>query len=174
MGSQAVDKLTAAYLKKSNLTEKLKSEVDTAEKKEIKAQIKEQQQIIETKAGELKDRMKSLQETDDGRIIVEAVLQTRQNNLEKKIEDNNSKKNKPKIKKTTIEKLVETHALDEKQKDDGSTPEPVDPKLILLSKLSKVQRSVYQKTCDVLDNESTLTPSHIETLKLKILKRIIK
>lgn len=174
MGSQAVDKLTAAYLKKSDLAEKLKAEIDDTEKKEIKSQIKEQEQIIETKAGELKDRMATLQETNEGRIIADAVIQTRQNNLEKKIDDNNSKKNKPKIRKTTIEKLVEKHACNEQQKEGDSVAEPVDPKTELLSKLSKEQRSVYQKTCDVIDNEPTLTPSYIETIKMKILKRIAK
>lgn len=174
MGSQAVDKLTAAYLKKSELTARLNSTTDASDKKDIRARIHEQDKIIETKAGELIDRKSTLQETDEGRMIADAVIQTRQSNLEKKIEDNNSKKNKPKIRKTTIEKLVEKHSSDEKTKEEEPTPEPQDPKMVLLSKLSREQRTVYQKTCDVIDNEPTLTPSYIEALKMKILKRIAK
>lgn len=177
MGSQAVDKITAAYLKKSELAAKLTNENDPIEKKKIKEQIKVQEEVITTKSAEFQDRLENLESTSEGKIVVETLLEARQKSLNKKIEDNNSKKSKPQIKSVTITKLVEKNSQKPKEIDDkqGEKPEEIkNPKVILVSKLSKENKKAYDKVCEVIDNEPTLTPSYIESLKMKILKKLAK
>lgn len=177
MGSQAVDKITTAYLKKSELSAKLSNENDPSEKKKIKEQIKVQEEVISTKSAEFQDRLENLESTDEGKIVVETLLEARQKSLNKKIEDNNSKKSKPQIKSVTITKLVEKTTQkpkNEESKQDEKTEEIKNPKVILVSKLTKESRKAYDKVCEVIDNEPTLTPSYIESLKMKILKKLAK
>jgi len=177
MGSQAVDKLTTAYLKKSELSAKLSTENDPAEKKKIKEQIKVQDEVITTKAAEFQDRLENMESTTEGKIVAETLLEARQKSLNKKIEDNNSKKSKPQIKTVKITKLVEKNTQnkkDEEVKQEDKPEEIKNPKVILVSKLSKENKKAYDKVCEVIDNEPTLTPSYIESLKMKILKKLAK
>lgn len=174
MGSQAVDKLTGAYLKKASLSASLAATTDPEEKKQIREQIKVQSDIIETKATELQDRLNSLQDTDEGKIVAETVIQTRERIFEDKIKENNSKQSKPKIRRTTISKLVENNVSNESPSNNDESPKPKDPKADLLCRLTREQKAIYNKVCDVIDNESRLNPSYIETLKMKILKKIAK
>lgn len=177
MGSQAVDKITTAYLKKSELAAKLPDENDPTEKKKIKEQIKVQEEVITTKSAEFQDRRENLESTSEGKIVVESLLKARQKSLNKKIKDNNSKKSKPQIRSVTITKLVEKNTQKPKEQDNKQDEKPEDnknPKVILVSKLSKEDKKVYDKVCEVIDNEPTLTPSYIESLKMKILKKLAK
>lgn len=178
MGSQAVDKLTSAYLKKSELKAKLSKETDPDEKKSIGKQIKEQESILTTKAEELQERLDSLGSTEEGKIIANTVLGARQKALDKKIEDNNAKKSKPQIKTVSISKLVEKNTQENPKKHDileDHKVEPLNsPQTILATKLSKWGKKVYDKVCEVIDNEPTLTPSYVESLKLKILKKLAR
>lgn len=177
MGSQAVDKLTTAYLKKSELSAKLSTENDPAEKKKIKEQIKVQDEVITTKAAEFQDRLENMESTTEGKIVADTLLEARQKSLNKKIEDNNSKKSKPQIKTVKITKLVEKNTQnnkDEEVKQEDKPEEIKNPKVILVSKLSKENKKAYDKVCEVIDNEPTLTPSYIESLKMKILKKLAK
>lgn len=177
MGSQAVDKITTAYLKKSELAAKLTDENDPTEKKKIKEQIKVQEEVITTKSAEFQDRLENLESTSEGKIVVETLLEARQKLLNTKIEDNNSKKSKPQIKSVTITKLVEKNTQKPKEQDNKQDEKPEEiknPKVILVSKLSKENKKAYDKVCEVIDNEPTLTPSYIESLKMKILKKLAK
>lgn len=177
LGSQAVDKLTSAYIKKSELKAKLASEDDPEEKKSLNEQIKVQEEIMQTKASEFQDRLGGLETSTEGKIVAETLLDARQKALEKKISENNSKKSKPQIRAITISKLVEKKTKDKKEneeKEEGKPEEVKDPKITLIAKLSKESRKVYSKVCDVIDNEATLTPSYIETLKLKILNKLVR
>ena len=177
MGSQAVDKLTSAYIKKSELNTKLSKETDSEEKKRIKEKIKEQDEISISKAAELQERLEGLKATSEGEIIAEAVLGARQKAFEQKILDNNAKKSKPQIKATTISKLVEKNSSEKAKKEDKQEDKPrdeKDPKVALVSKLSKWGRKTYNKVCEVIDNEPALTPSYVESLKLKILKKLAR
>lgn len=177
MGSQAVDKLTSAYLKKSELKAKLLKETDPEEKKSISKQIKDQDTIVSTKAEELQERLENLGSTKEGKIIAETVLEARQKALDKKIEDNNSKKSKPQIKTVSISNLVEKHTQEKPIKENVVEEEPPtykSPQTVLISKLSKWGRKAYDKVCEVIENEPTLTPSYVETLKLKILKKLVR
>ena len=178
MGSQAIDKLTSAYWKKSELKAKLSKETDPNEKKIISKQIKEQESILSTKSGELQERLENLDSTEEGKIIAHTVLGARQKAFEKKIDDNNSKKSKPQIKNVSISELVEK-SIQENPHDtdiieDNRANNPNSPQTILISKLSKWGKKAYDKVCEVIDNEQTLTPSYIETLKLKILKKLAR
>ena len=177
MGSQAVDKITTAYLKKSELAAKLPDENDPTEKKKIKEQIKFQEEVISTKSKEYYDRLENLESTTEGKIVAETLIEARQKLLNKKIKDNNSKKSKPQIKSVTITKLVEKNTQKPKEQDNNQDEKPEEnknPKVILVSKLSKENRKAYDKVCEVIDNEPTLTPSYIESLKMKILKKLAK
>lgn len=177
MGSQAVDKLTSAYLKKSELKAKLLKETDPEEKKSISKQIKDQNTIVSTKAEELQERLENLGSTKEGKIIAETVLEARQKALDKKIEDNNSKKSKPQINTVSISNLVEKHTQEKPIKENVVEEEPPtykSPQTVLISKLSKWGRKAYDKVCEVIENEPTLTPSYVETLKLKILKKLVR
>ena len=177
MGSQAVDKITTAYLKKSELAAKLPDENDPTEKKKIKEQIKFQEEVISTKSKEYYDRLENLESTTEGKIVAETLIEARQKLLNKKIKDNNSKKSKPQIKSVTITKLVEKNTQKPKEQDNNQDEKPEEnknPKVILVSKLSKENKKAYDKVCEVIDNEPTLTPSYIESLKMKILKKLAK
>lgn len=177
MGSQAVDKITTAYLKKSELAAKLTDENDPTEKKKIKEQIKVQEEVISTKSKEYYDRLENLESTIEGKIVAETLIIARQKSLDKKIEDNNSKKSKPQIKSVTITKLVDKNTQKPKEHDNKQDEKPEEiknPKVILVSKLSKEIKKAYDKVCEVIDNEPTLTPSYIESLKMKILKKLAK
>ena len=177
MGSQAVDKITTAYLKKSELAAKLPDENDPTEKKKIKKQIKFQEEVISTKSKEYYDRLENLESTTEGKIVAETLIEARQKLLNKKIKDNNSKKSKPQIKSVTITKLVEKNTQKPKEQDNNQDEKPEEnknPKVILVSKLSKENKKAYDKVCEVIDNEPTLTPSYIESLKMKILKKLAK
>ena len=173
LGSQAVDKITSAYLRKSELSSKLASESDPEDKKEIREQIRVQEQIISTKSDELQDRLTAMEATEEGKIIAESVLQSRQSSFEKKVEDKNRKNKSGKsIKRTTITKIVESNNNGETV---PATPDtPTDPRAKLLMKLSKEQKATYNKICEVIEQEPTLTPTYIENLKFKILKRLAK
>lgn len=177
MGSQAIDKIISAYLKKSDLSAKLTSETDTSEKKKIKNQIKIQDELIATKSVEFKDRLGNLESSNEGHVVAETLIEARQKTLNKKIEENNSKKSKPHIKPVEIKSLVEKKSQKdvnvlEKEGEDKDTT--TNPKMILMSKLSKENKKIFDKVCEVIDNEPTLTPSYIESLKMKILKKLVK
>lgn len=177
MGSQAVDKITNAYLKKTELNAKLSQENDPAEKKNIKKQIKDQEEIISTKSAELKDRMGDLESSEEGKIVSDTLIKARQKLLDKKIADNNSKKSKPRIKSVAITKLIEKSTQEKKDVDDGSQEEKEDgknPKDTLLLRLSKEEKRFFNKICEVIDNELTLTPSYMESLKMKILRKLAR
>lgn len=177
MGSQAVDKLTGAYVEQSKLKARLASEDDPAEKKNIREQIKKQDEIITTKAREFIEKKESLESTSEGAIVAKTLIEAKQKALDEKIAENNTKKSKPKIKAVSISKLAE-----KKRKEDGKDAEKSEdgfegndnPKDTLLSKLSKEAKKTYRKVCEVIDNEPTLTPSYMESLKTKILKKLAK
>jgi hypothetical protein len=176
MGSQAVDKMINAYLEKSKLMARLPNEDDPSEKKVIKEQIKKQEEIIKTKAIELNEKKEDLESTPEGKIVAEAVIEARQKALNEKITENNSKKSRPKIKAVSIinliEKKQEKREAEEKQED--RIEDKKNPKDTLLSRLSKEEKKTFSKVCEVIDNEPTLTPSYMESLKTKILKKLAK
>lgn len=173
LGSQAVDKITSAYLRKSELSSRLATESDLENKKEIREQIRIEEQIISTKSGELQDRLTTLKATEEGKIIAETVLQSRQNSFEKKVEKKNKKnKSGKRIKRTTIAKIIESN--NNSNAVSTTTDTPTDPRTKFLMKLSKEQKATYSKICEVIEQEPTLTPTYIENLKLKILKRLAK
>ena len=164
-------------MKKTELNAKLSKETDPEEKKNIKKQIKLQDDILTTKASELQERLEGLEATTEGKIIADTVLGARQKALDKKIEDNNAKKSKPQIKNITISKLVEKNTQKKTEKEnivEDNTESYNSPHAALVSKLSKWGKKVYDKVCEVIDNESTLTPSYVESLKLKILKKLAR
>lgn len=174
MGSQAIDKLTGAYIKKASLSATLSTTTDSEEKKQIREQIKLQNDIITTKANELNERLNSLEDTEEGKIVAQTLIETRDKVFNDKIKDNNTKPNKPKIKKTTIVKLVEKNASEDSPTPYDEQQESKDPRAELLLKLTKEQKNIYNKICDVIDNERALTPAQIDSLKMKILKKIAK
>ncbi len=177
MGSQAVDKITSAYLKKYELNASLDKEDDPIEKKNIRHQIKEQEEIISAKTAELNDRIEDLTSTSEGKLVADTIIKARQKILDKKIADNNSKKTKPHIRPVKISKLVEKSKFESKNTRDNLDKiedEPKNPNEHLFSKLTKEERRTYNKVCEVIDNEPTLTPSYIESLKAKILKKLVK
>lgn len=178
MGSGTVDKITSAYIKKNELRAKLTKENDPVEKKNLKVQIKEQSEIISTKSEEFKDRLGDLESTSEGKIVAAAIIETRQKSLDKKIAENNSKKSKPHIKVVTISKLVEKETQEninfEDNKKEEKKEDTKNPTEVLLSKLSKEEKKTFDKVCEVIDNESTLTPSYMESLKTKILKKLAR
>ena len=175
LGSQALDKITNAYVKKTELRAKLSNEDDTGEKKNIREQIKSQEEILATKAVEFQERLDKLESTPEGIIVAETLIKTRQLKFDQTIKENNSKKSKPHIKPVEISKLVEK-GNQKKDIEEGQEhkEEPKDPREILFSKLSKVDKKTYIIVCEVIDNEPTLTPSYIESLKMKILKKLAK
>lgn len=177
MGSQAVDKITSAYLKKYELNASLDKEDDPIEKKNIRHQIKEQEEIISAKTAELNDRIEDLTSSSEGKLVADTLIEARQKILDKKIADNNSKKNKPHIRPVKISKLVEKSKFESKNTRDNLDnieDEPKNPNEHFFSKLTKEERRTYNKVCEVIDNEPTLTPSYIESLKAKILKKLVK
>lgn len=178
MGSGTVDKITSAYLKKNELKAKFTKENDPVEKKNLKDQIKTQQEIISTKSEEFKDRLGDLESTSEGKIVAAALIETRQKSLDKKIADNNSKKSKPHIKAVSISKLVEKETQEnisfEDYKEEEKKEDNKNPTEVLLSKLTKEEKKTFDKVCEVIDNEPTLTPSYMESLKTKILKKLAK
>lgn len=175
LGSQALDKITKAYIEQTELRAKLSNEEDSVEKKNIREQIKTQEEIITTKTAEFKERLDNMESTPEGRIVAESLIGTRQKILDKKIKENNSKKSRPHIKPVEIVKLVEKR---NQKKEAGEGVEDInvskDPRDILFSKLSKVDKKIYTIVCEVIDNEPTLTPSYMESLKMKILKKLAK
>lgn len=170
LGSQTIDKITDAYIKMARLRAKLE-EADSTEKKEINSQLKEQKDTIAIKSNECKERIKALEETEEGKVVANAVLEARQKALDKKIDENNAKKSKPKVKKTTITQLIEAKAKAEPPADSVVAK---DPKEEFVSKLSKEAKKFYKSFCSVIDNEPALVPSLTESLKLKILKKLAK
>ena len=175
LGSQALDKITTAYFKRTELRAKLSSEDDSGEKKNIREQIKSQDEILATKAVEFQERLDKIESTPEGIIVAETLIKTRQKKLDQKIKENNSKRSKPHIKPVEISKLVEK-GNQKKDIEEGQEhkEEPKDPWEILFSKLSKVDKKTYTIVCEVIDNEPTLTPSYMESLKMKILKKLAK
>lgn len=177
LGSQAVDKVTNAYIEKSRLKASLSMEEDPDEKKNIKEQIKVQEEIMSTKMAELKERIEDLGSTAEGKMVADTLIAARQKQLDKRIADNNSKKSKPHIKPVAITKLVEKSKQEKKDSEDnskeeaGKTKNPIET---LFSKLSKEEKKIFNKVFEVIDNEPTLTPSYIESLKTKILKKLAK
>ena len=177
LGSQAVDKITNAYIEKSRLKASLSMEDDPVEKKNIKEQIKAQDEIMSTKTAELKERIENLESTAEGKMVADTLIAARQKLLNKKIADNNSKKSKPHIKPVTITKLVEKSKQEKKSLEDNSkeeTEKSKNPIETMFSKLSKEEKKIFNKVSEVIDNEPTLTPSYIESLKTKILKKLAK
>ena len=180
MGSSAIDKLTKAHISKAELKDKLSKENDPAEKKILKKQIREQEEIIKNKSVELNDKLEKLDSTSEGKIVAEAVVKARQKALDVKIDENNEKKNKPQIKKVDIVKLAEknnsaTKGTDESEETgDNEIEKTLTPQEQLYSTLTKEKKKIYGKICDVIENEKSLTPSLIESLKMKILKKIAK
>ena len=85
LGSQALDKITNAYVKKTELRAKLSNEDDTGEKKNIREQIKSQEEILATKAVEFQERLDKLESTPEGIIVAETLIKTRQKKLDQKI-----------------------------------------------------------------------------------------
>ena len=89
LGSQALDKITNAYVKKTELRAKLSNEDDTGEKKNIREQIKSQEEILATKAVEFQERLDKIESTPEGIIVAETLIKTRQKKLDQKIKENN-------------------------------------------------------------------------------------
>lgn len=177
IGSGTIDKITKAYTKQSELKDKLVKESDPQEKKDLKRQIKEQESIIKSKSADFHNKLEEMNSSTEGKIIVKAVIEARQKSLDEKIENNNSKRNKTQIKKVDIVKLADKkHSKDDEseEKEDNENEKPKDPKDLLVSKLNKERKIIYEKICEIIENEPTLTPSYVESLKMKILKKIAK
>ncbi len=174
-GSQAIDKINTAYIKRAELRAKLSNEDDFGEKKNIREQIKSQEEILTTKAVEFQERLDKMKSTPEGIIVAETLIKTRQKKLDQKIKENNANKSKPRIKPVEISKLVEK-GNQKKDLEEGQEhkEEPKDPKEILFCKLSKSDKKIYNKVCEVIDNEPTLAPSYMESLKMKILKKLVR
>lgn len=184
MGSGAIDKLTNAHTKIEELKGNLANETDEREIKQIKKQITEQKKILADKAKEFEAYKKELSEIPGGEKVVDAVLEGRQEKLDSKIhkkKKSNSVSNNVDIKKIIKEQITKANKSNDKsesESDDSenskNSEEPQDPKASFMSKLSREQKKFYEKVCKVIDNEPSLTPSIIESLKMKILKKIAR
>ena len=92
IGSQYLNKISAAYLEKQKKMIELKSETDRQKKKEIREEIKAQETIIQDKTKELASKVDTLKSHEGGDALYGSITRHTESLLKQKIDEHNSQK----------------------------------------------------------------------------------
>lgn len=178
IGSQCLNKISAAYLEKQKKMIELKSETDRQKKKELREEIKVQETIIQDKTKELTSKVDTLKSHEGGDALYGSITRHTESLLKQKIDEHNSqKKNDTRSKKikntdlTTIIESVDTTADPVVEEEPITILSPVDE---YISTLDKNGKKIFSKLKDVLNSEKMLTPDMVNKIMESLVKKLKK
>lgn len=171
-GNDYLKKISETYVNLNKDKNQLKSEGDKDKKKDLRNQIKQKSEEIQSKIKEMAIKKEELSSIPGSQELIESITSHNDTLLNEKIEKHNLTKGKDKksqIKKVTISQIAEDF-----KKDDSQEEEPVSKEVDPLASLPKQTRAIIDVVKKVIESESTLTDSIKDRLMKNILRKVPK